>query len=436
MPKQAFLEEWANKEESIHNMIDQILYVKKGSKRTVKVYIQCVHDFCMFNKEESADKLLKEFKQLDEREVRHRIFNYIKARSKTLAGKTLKSNISGVKRWFRANEYSIKWDLIETPPAVPVQDDRSPTREELNKVLTGHKISLRDKAFIELAVSTGLRIGTLLTLKLGDVVFDVDQLLREVDDYYLSKTTPEERLQIKSIAMIKVRREPGRKLRGKNGFFTFVTSEAKQELQRYLDWRKRVGEQLTPDSILIGKEQPNHSNEPCSVVPMSRHWRRTLIRNGLMPNGSKWHPLHFHTLRKFHATMTATVRSYPPIWRGQKQGEYLDASYFRPTLLQHVKAFLNVEKKLRIRGSPDLQKMKVVAESQSEEIKLLRGQVSELRTKLEGLGRIRDNSDLLMREILNDPRFKRLLAEKVSEGLEIREDGPEGVKIHRITEAE
>ncbi|MHC3128920.1 MAG: tyrosine-type recombinase/integrase [Candidatus Bathyarchaeota archaeon] len=400
MPKQAFLEEWANKEESIQNMIDQILYVKKGSKKTVKVYTQCVHDFCMFNKEESADKLLKKYKQLDERAVRHHIFNYIKARSKTLAGKTLKSNLSGVKRWFRANEYSIKWDLIETPPALPVQDDRSPTREELNKVLTGHKISLRDKAFIELAVSTGLRIGTLLTLKLGDCVFDVDQLLIEVDDYYLGKTTPEERLRIKSIAMIKVRMEPGRKLRGKNGFFTFVTSEAKQMLQRYLDWRKSVGEQLTPDSILIGKEQPNHSNEHCSVVPMSRHWRRTLIRNGLMPNGSKWHPLHFHTLRKFHTTMTATVRSYPPIWRGQKQGEYLDASYFRPSLVMHVKAFLQVENKLQLESNKNIQRLRIEAEEQKNEVSQLKKVIEMQNQRLNGLASGMELSSSQLKKII------------------------------------
>ena len=379
MVKQAFLEEWANHEESIKNMNDQILFVKRGSAKTVKVYVQCVHDFCMFNNEESADKLLVQFKQSSEREVRHKIFEYVKVRSKEIAGKTLKSNLSGVKRWFRANEFSVKWDLIETPSALPVQDDRSPTREELNKVLTGHKISLRDKAFIELAVSTGCRIGTLLTLKLGDVVFDVDPLLREVDDYYLNKTTPEERLQIKSIAMIKVRMEPGRKLRGKNSFFTFVTSEAKQALSRYLDWRKRVGEQLTPDSILIGKEQPNHSNEACSVVPMSRHWRRTLIKNGLMPNGSKWHPLHFHTLRKFHTTMTATVRSYPPIWRGQKQGEYLDSSYFRPSLLMHVKAFLPVENELQLQSNKTVQRLRLDAEEQKNEVSQLREELRELR---------------------------------------------------------
>ena len=381
MVKQAFLEEWAKKEESMQNMIDQILYVKKGSKRTVKVYVQCVHDFCMFNNEESADKLLEQFKQSSEREVRHKIFEYVKARSKTLAGKTLKSNLSGVKRWFRANEYSVNWDLIETPPALPVQDDRSPTREELSKVLSGHKISLRDKAFIELAVSTGLRIGTLLTLKLGDVFFDVDQLLREFDEYYVSKTTPEERLQIKAIALIKVKAEPGRKLRGKNSFFTFVTSEAKQMLQRYFEWRKSVGEQLTPDSTLIGKEQPNHSNEPCTVVPMSRHWRRTLIKNGLLPNGSKWHPLHFHTLRKFNTTQTATVRSYPPLWRGQRGGEYLDSSYFRPSLLMHVEAFLQVENKLQIESNQDVQRLSCALETRSGEIEELKRQMAELEKK-------------------------------------------------------
>ena len=77
-------------------------------------------------------------------------------------------------------------------------------------------------------------------------------------------------------------------------------------------------------------------------------------------------------------------------------------------------------------------------EAKSDEIAELQSQISELRTKFNGFSRIRDSSDLLMREILNDPRFERLLAEKVSEGLEVREDVVKDgkivdIKIHKLT---
>ena len=72
--------------------------------------------------------------------------------------------------------------------------------------------------------------------------------------------------------------------------------------------------------------------------------------------------------------------------------------------------------------------------SLTKENEELKSRILRLETKFKGLGRIRDTSDLLMREILQDPRFERLLAEKVSEGLEVREDTKKGVKIHKIEE--
>jgi integrase len=83
--------------------------------------------------------------------------------------------------------------------------------------------------------SCGLRIGTLLSLKVGDVDFNYPDMAR-----------------------LKVERKKGRKFRSKRGrnagrfFVTFITPEAKNALQQYLKEREAYGEQLTPESPFIG----------------------------------------------------------------------------------------------------------------------------------------------------------------------------------------
>lgn len=62
-----------------------------------------------------------------------------------------------------------------------------------------------------------------------------------------------------------------------------------------------------------------------------------------------------------------------------------------------------------------------------------------MQKRIKSLNQIRDTSDLLMRDILNDPRFQKLLSDKIAEHggrLELREDvvvdGKADVKIHRL----
>jgi integrase len=392
-----FLDDWMMCNASIQRMSSRILNLQKGSSKSVRIYSQSIHDFCRYLGDENADQVLEKFMKTakkDEAKVRHEVQRYIDAQSTIIAPKTVNIRVCALKRWFKANEFSIHWDLLEKGRTQTVMEDRALDVEELRKILSGDKLSLRDKAFIMLAATTGLRVGTLLTLKVGDVVFDVtEELKRHISTPSEAYLSPEQQTQLKNIAMIRVRMAPGRKLRGQNSFFSFMTSETVKVLNEYFKWRTRSGETLSPGSWLVGKEQPKHSGEPMQIVQMGHHWRRILERNGFPGNGQKWHPLHLHTLRKFHTTQTSTVKGYAYIWRGQKQGEYLDEEYFRPNLIDHVKEFLKVEPKLRVSMTPDMERLVSKEKETDEFVEKLKEQNRSLEERLKDVEKKLEDSN-------------------------------------------
>lgn len=80
---------------------------------------------------------------------------------------------------------------------------------------------------------------------------------------------------------------------------------------------------------------------------------------------------------------------------------------------------------------------------QKIQLKKLQENYLSIQKRIKSLSQIRDTSDLLMRDILNDPRFQKLISDKVAEHggrLELREDvivdGKADVKIHRLRKEE
>lgn len=100
--------------------------------------------------------------------------------------------------------------------------DRGYTHEEIQKILEFSDQRLKT-AFLILS-STGIRIGALRTLRVGD--------LEKIDEIY------------------KVRVYAG----DKEEYITFTTIECAKEIDTYLDFRKRHDEKITDDSFLVVKK--------------------------------------------------------------------------------------------------------------------------------------------------------------------------------------
>jgi integrase len=101
--------------------------------------------------------------------------------------------------------------------------DRGYTHEEIKKILDF--VDQRNKTAILILAATGMRIGALHTLKVGD--------LEKVKDIYKIRVYSDD---------------------VEENYITFCTPECAMEIDTYLDFRKRHGEKITDDSFLLVKK--------------------------------------------------------------------------------------------------------------------------------------------------------------------------------------
>ena len=226
----------------------------------------------------------------------------------------------GFKKWLQLNEVEMNWDKIQAeylPGREALVSDRKPTKEELQQILNVG--GLRDSVMVLVLTSSGLRIGALASLKLGDISLNED------------------------VPRIIVKRKPGRKIsRRMKGFATFITPEAKNVLLQYVKHRENLGEKITESSPILTSDRQEELGNFLSSMYLSNHWRRLLKRSHLADkNGGPWHDLHLHTLRKYFETETINAgvkTAYREFWLGHS-GRHMEDSYFRGEVETHLEEY-------------------------------------------------------------------------------------------------
>lgn len=117
--------------------------------------------------------------------------------NRKLARKSISVHLAGVCHFLymiRDDDYKIDWKKVrlEIPPDENIRRDRSYTIEEIQKMLSTCQRT-RDKAIIHLLTSTGMRIGAVHTLKVGDLspkqtnqgrVYRIEVYSGSSDSYY------------------------------------------------------------------------------------------------------------------------------------------------------------------------------------------------------------------------------------------------------------
>jgi len=312
--------EWIEKYSSISKVHEAITGPRRmGRPGTVENYVKGVQKFVAFVGCSDPEVALSKF-QSGELNASQKVDQYIDFALKKYAHKTVRNQLFGIKKWLQLNEVKVNWESIEFPTSVEVSEiDKAPSKEEIKTLLT-HTKRVRDRAVILLGISSGLRLGTLLSLTIDDV-----------DMNYAD------------VARLKVDKKPGRKFMSRgsmsNGRFycTFITPEAKQVLLQYLKEREAAGEKLTGQSPLIGDAY--NQGKFITVEDFERVWHRLLKRAGLADKSKRWYVLHVHTLRKFFRSNCVGVNpSYREFWMGHKGG-YLDESYFRAEEELHLNEY-------------------------------------------------------------------------------------------------
>ena len=125
------------------------------------------------------------------------------------------------------NDVQLNWEKIHSFKGEEEKraEDRPYNHSEILTML--QKTTPRNRCIILLMCSVGLRVGSLSSLRV--------KVLESKDKYNIYK----------------VNVYAGSK---KSSYFSFCTPECRKEIDSYLEWRKRLGEHIKPESPLFRTE--------------------------------------------------------------------------------------------------------------------------------------------------------------------------------------
>jgi integrase len=162
---------------------------------------------------------------------------------------------------------------------VSLKKDFVPTLEELKKILD--VCNLEEKFRIIFLAQTGMRISDALSLKVGDVLRELELGRTPLAVYYL----PE-----------KDRETIGERI-------TFLASDGVRVLKQYLEWRKKSGEEITPESpLFVGRtKELSGKSQKLTRQAFNDTLKNAARKAGFNGNG-QYGRFRAHCLRKFFVT--------------------------------------------------------------------------------------------------------------------------------------
>lgn len=383
-----FAREWVAKYPSIAKINDSIAGPRRmGSEETVTGYVKGVRKFTKFVKVEDPEVLLSKL-LTGEIDAGKQVDQFIDYALKDLvyAHNHVRNLVFGIKKWLDLNGVKVDWKAIQLPTSTEIsEEDRAPSKPELQRLLN-HASGIRDKAIIYCDTSSGLRIGTMLSLKVGNVDFGYSD-----------------------VARFTVQRKAGRKFStsrsGSQGrlFVTWITGEAKAVLQQYLKEREAAGEKLTAESPLF--TDAYHKGHVIGLEDYQKVWARLLRRAGLAKKSNKWFELRLHTLRKyFRSNCIGVDQSYRERWMGHK-GLYLDMSYFKAEEDLHLQEYRKAiphliiqpvatdEKRLRLQMLVDTAKLWGSNEDEIKKIQEIYARTKDVDKTIEQFRKFKDSEE-------------------------------------------
>jgi integrase len=320
--------------------------------------------------------------------IEQRIIRYLE----TLAGKgraqmTIQLHKAAIFHFFEMNDVVLNKRKISRliPQAQDLDNDaasssfsssldRAYTVGEIDRIINEGCNDLRSKLMVTLMASTGMRVGAIYDLRFGDLV--------RLDKYPLY--------------MIWVYARSKR-----DRYYTFATPECTELVDSYLDYRRRLGENITEKSPLIREmfdtNNPFIINQPKRLSPRMAQivLEQALKRSGgLQSNGTVRRPvMRSHGFRKFAITQMKKAQvdfSDREYLVGHRASLGLDYNYDRTSVDDRLKEWSKAISLLTIDPNQRLEQENQELKSvQSEEIARLRwreGQlaqeVTELRSQL------------------------------------------------------
>lgn len=244
------------------------------------------------------------------------------------------------------------------PQDYEVSVDRTPTREELERTLESS--TLKVKALVTTLVSSGLRIGELANLKIGQIDF----------------SKPPAKITIAA-----------KETKSKRARFSFMSNEAAYHLKQLLGDKKNNAN----DYVFSRMNKPD---EPADIDGLTDQITRALsrakLRYKIEPESARY-AIHIHSLRKFFFSKCLSSgidRGIVEGWMGHRYA--LDGAYLRLgddyLANEYLKAMpsLTIETAYRtIQNHDSVQEMQKRLDDKDREVKELQERIDKLETGLE-----------------------------------------------------
>jgi integrase len=273
------------------------------SAQTRRTYSICLKIYLKYCNIEEPNKLLKN----DIKLIQADIIEYITSpHVSALAYSTKYLYFSVLKHFYEMNDMVLNWKKISRylGENERVVDDRAYSREEIQRMLA--VADVRGKVIVLLLCSTGMRIGALESIFIGN--------LRKIEQH--------------GIYQIKVYEK------SRFSYTCFCTPECASSIESYLDYRKRCGEKLKPNAPLLREQFDKNDDIHCQ------------------------HPkaLTVHTLSRLLTDLliTAGIRTREPIMEGEsnriRKDVMLSHGFRKFTNTMMVKANLNLVVKEKLIG--------------------------------------------------------------------------------------
>jgi len=358
------------KNPSIKRMVYRV-YRKTRSRESVRTYIDYLQIFFRWlgKSPEEALQQVKDFKN-----VANDFIDYLSMERKWAPG-TVKLARSALKKWLDVDDVVVEWKKVEPPKVWRVERDRLPRKEEIRELLA--TADLASRTMVLILVSSGLRIGTLVELRMKDVKMEY------------------------SCPLITVRPEAAKM---RQGYVTFMSHEAKASLQAYIKERELHGEKITGESYVITKERP--LGEPITTKAVIDRWHKLLNVGGMAVKNRKWYDLRVHVLRKYFkswATLSGVPGDLVESFLGHRTG--IKQVYFIPGIEDTSNS--DVMEKIMAEYEKALPALTIFSEE--EKVKVLEGKIEEQKRILEAeRGRFEEEKSALAGRL-------RLLEEAVAD---------------------
>ena len=347
-----------------------------------------------------CDKLL----ELEPKQIQQKIINYVidMRDNRKLSPNSISCRVSALQTFFQMNDVeNINWYKIKKYKGefYTVAEDRPYTRQEVH-TLAENAPSLRDKAIILLLSSSGMRVGGLVKIQLKH--------MKPLDKYHIYQ-----------FEVYKKSRE---------AYTTFCTPETRNCIDSYLEFRKRLGEKLTPNSPLFRSEFETKFGARAPARPMTEvgvsnvvlkiRWKTGVVeeqhltekvRNGQLRS----HIMTLHGFRKYLDT-TATGNGMDTLYIEHIMGHDigLKGSYYKPTVQEILEGnermrgyisvindlTINEEHRLRIRNA--------------EQEHTINVELQELRRQIELIRNVTQRDQSQVRKIRASPDFRKKLLQK------------------------